>query len=54
MADGGTLTVETDEGPVGVHLGPEWYWESSGLLLQEGDEVAVTGFQRAIRSRQHR
>ncbi|MGD8968251.1 MAG: hypothetical protein PVI07_12145 [Anaerolineae bacterium] len=38
------LTLETDAGLVTMHLGPEWYWESEGIDLSEGNEVDVTGF----------
>jgi hypothetical protein len=41
---GDELTLETDDGLVTVHLGPEWYWESEGITLQNEDQVAVTGF----------
>lgn len=38
------LTIETAEGAVTVHLGPEWYWETEGITLAEGDQVLVSGF----------
>jgi hypothetical protein len=38
------LTIQTGEGPVTVHLGPEWYWEAEGISLTEGDEVEASGF----------
>jgi hypothetical protein len=41
---GDELIVQTDEGSVAMHLGPEWYWESEGIGLQDGDEVEVSGF----------
>jgi hypothetical protein len=41
---GDELTVQTEEGSVAVHLGPEWYWESEGITLHNEDRVAVTGF----------
>lgn len=40
----GVLTVETADGVLEAHLGPEWYWEAAGVALVVGDEVAVTGF----------
>jgi len=40
----GRLVVETDEGSVEVHLGPEWYWEAEGITLEVGDVVQITGF----------
>ena len=42
--DGHALTVQTDAGPLDVHLGPEWYWDANGIVLEEGDNLAVTGF----------
>lgn len=42
--DGNTLTVDTDSSPVDVHLGPEWYWESAGIDISDGDTVEITGF----------
>jgi hypothetical protein len=41
---GDELTLETDDGLVTMHLGPDWYWESEGITLHDGDEVDVTGF----------
>lgn len=38
------LTIVTDEGESEVHLGPSWYWEAQGLVLEVGDRVAVSGF----------
>jgi hypothetical protein len=38
------LTVQTADGEVTMHLGPEWYWEAEGIALNLGDEVEVTGF----------
>jgi hypothetical protein len=38
------LTIQTGDGPVTVHLGPEWYWEDQGIPLAEGDQVKVSGF----------
>ena len=42
--EGDELTVQTNESSVTVHLGPEWYWDTEGIGLAEGDEVAVMGF----------
>ena len=42
--EGDELTVQTNESSVTVHLGPEWYWDTEGIALAEGDRVAVTGF----------
>lgn len=39
MASGVHLTLETDKGPVSVHLGPEWYVERLDTKLAEGDAV---------------
>jgi hypothetical protein len=41
---GDELTLETDDGLMTVHLGPEWYWESEDIALYDGDQVEVTGF----------
>ncbi|MBN1976666.1 MAG: hypothetical protein JW918_04615 [Anaerolineae bacterium] len=38
------LTIQTPDGEVVMHLGPEWYWEVEGVALNLGDEVEVTGF----------
>jgi len=38
------LVLQTEEGEVVVHLGPEWYWDDQELTLNVGDQVAVTGF----------
>jgi len=38
------LVLQTEEGEVVVHLGPEWYRDAQGLALEVGDQVAVTGF----------
>lgn len=42
--DGGDLTVQTDGGLLTVNLGPEWYIKASGIVLQAGDEVEISGF----------
>lgn len=42
--EGDTLTIQTGEGSIAVHLGPEWYWETDGIEIAQGDELAVTGF----------
>jgi hypothetical protein len=41
---GDELTLQTDDALMTVHLGPEWYWESEGIALREGDQVEVVGF----------
>jgi hypothetical protein len=38
------LTVQTEDGPVIVHLGPEWYWNEHGIVLQQEGAVEVSGF----------
>lgn len=39
------LTIETAEGQsILIQLGPENFWTTQGTTLQEGDEVAITGF----------
>jgi hypothetical protein len=40
----GELTVETTDGELVAHLGPEWYWDAEGIALDVGDEVELTGF----------
>lgn len=42
--EGDTLVVQTGEGSVAVHLGPEWYWEAEGINIADGQQVEVTGF----------
>lgn len=42
---GGDLTVQTDEGQLTVNLGPEWYVEATGINLQAGDEIEISGFE---------
>lgn len=43
MAPGVHVTLETEKGPVSVHLGPEWYVERLDAKLAEGDSVEVKG-----------
>lgn len=43
MSPGLHLTLETEKGPVSVHLGPEWYVERLYTKLAEGDSVEVKG-----------
>jgi hypothetical protein len=38
------LTIQTTDGEMAVHLGPEWYWDAEGIALSAGDQVQVTGF----------
>jgi len=38
------LTIQTADGQIVAHLGPEWYWEAEGIALSAGDRVQVTGF----------
>lgn len=38
------LTIQTADGEMVVHLGPEWYWDAEGIGLSAGDQVQVTGF----------
>jgi hypothetical protein len=45
---GDELIVQTIEGAVTMHLGPEWYWESEGITLQDGDQVEVSGFYEGV------
>lgn len=45
--EGDTLTLETADGPLAAHLGPEWYWETVKVTLEPGDEIQVVGFYEA-------
>ncbi|HID88280.1 MAG TPA: hypothetical protein EYH27_02395 [Anaerolineales bacterium] len=38
------LVLQTEEGEVVIHLGPEWYWGEQGPVISVGDQVAATGF----------
>jgi hypothetical protein len=38
------LTIQTSDGAMVVHLGPEWYWDAEGIALSAGDQVQATGF----------
>jgi hypothetical protein len=38
------LTIDTGDGAVTVHLGPEWYWETEGISFVDGDQIQVSGF----------
>jgi hypothetical protein len=38
------LTIQTADGQMVAHLGPEWYWETEGIALSAGDRVQVIGF----------
>jgi hypothetical protein len=40
----GELTVETADGELVAHLGPEWYWDAEGIALDTGDAVELSGF----------
>ena len=40
----GELTLETADGELVAHLGPEWYWDAEGIVLDAGDSVSLTGF----------
>jgi len=42
--EGDELTIETGDGGVTVHLGPEWYWDTEGIPLDEGDRIVVSGY----------
>jgi hypothetical protein len=43
MSPGVHLTLKTEQGPVFVHPGPEWYVERLDAELAEGDPVEVKG-----------
>lgn len=38
------LTLETADGELTMHTGPEWYWESEGIAIEIGDQVEASGF----------
>jgi hypothetical protein len=40
----GELTIQTADGEMTTHLGPEWHWEAEGIALNAGDTVELTGF----------
>ena len=42
-----TLVLQTDQGPVKVHLGPADYFDQQGLKLAPGDQVEVKGVKVA-------
>ncbi len=43
MADG-ELTLRTVDGAMALELGPERYWETSGIPIEAGDVLVVSGF----------
>jgi hypothetical protein len=43
MSPGVHLVIETDAGPIPVHLGPEWFLENQDIGFEPGDRVEVTG-----------
>jgi hypothetical protein len=43
MRRGVHVTLETEKGPLSVHLGPEWYVERLDEKLAKGDFVEVKG-----------
>jgi hypothetical protein len=39
------LRVQTDTGDeIGVLLGPPWYWQDAGIVLNPGDQVRLEAF----------
>lgn len=42
-AQGLHLTVETSNGPVSVHMGPQWYLQRRGVTFAAGERVTITG-----------
>jgi hypothetical protein len=44
VLEGDELTIKTADSELKVHLCPEWYWETQGITLNAGDEVAISGF----------
>jgi hypothetical protein len=44
------LVIETVDGEMAVHLGPEWYWKAEGIALNPGDEVEVSLRSRASKA----
>lgn len=43
MSQGVHAVVQTREGPISVHLGPDWYVDRQGVKLAPKDRVEVTG-----------
>jgi hypothetical protein len=43
MSYGVHLLLETEKGPVDVHLGPGWYIEHQDIKIVPGDRLEVTG-----------
>ena len=42
--DGSDLTVQTGDSLLTVNLGPTWYVETTGVALEAGDPVEISGF----------
>jgi hypothetical protein len=42
-AGGMHVTLENEQGPLSVHLGPTWFLEREGVKLSKGDSLEVTG-----------
>ncbi len=43
MSGGVHLTLTTDQGPLSIHLGPQWYLQNQETQLKPGDKVEITG-----------
>lgn len=43
MSGGVHLTLNTDQGPLSIHLGPQWYLQNQDILLKPEDKVEITG-----------
>jgi hypothetical protein len=42
--DGSGLAVQTGDGLLTVNVGPAWYVETTGVALEAGDTVEISGF----------
>jgi hypothetical protein len=43
------LSVQTSDGPVSVHVGPQWYMQRKGAAFAAGERVAITGSRVSLR-----
>jgi hypothetical protein len=48
-ARGVHLSLQTSDGPVSVHIGPQWYLQRKGVALAAGEHVAITGSRVSLR-----
>ncbi len=50
MTSGIHLVVDTDQGPLSVHLGPEWYVSRQETRIEANDAVEVKGSRVVFKS----